>query len=51
MAVINIKPKDVVIPFDVMVMLGYKLENAELERFNKLLEKKENENRDKEKEK
>ena len=46
MAVITIKPKNVVIPFDLTVMLGRKLDKAELDKFNEALKK-----RDKEQEK
>ena len=50
MAVINIKPKDVIISLDVAVMLGRKLNKIGLEKFNEVLKKRESENKDKEKE-
>jgi hypothetical protein len=50
MAVINIKPMDVIIPFDVAVMFSRKLNKIELEKFNEALKKRESENKDKEKE-
>jgi hypothetical protein len=49
MAVIDIKPKDVIIPFDVAVMFSRKLNKIELEKFNEALKKHESENKDKEK--
>lgn len=48
MAVITIKPKDVVIPFDVTIMLGRQFDKTELDKFNEALRKSE-EKQDKEK--